>query len=90
MQVHCDEDVASRIDPESCAGPREGVGEALTGEGLTVPLRARVPFWALRRAIGSSRAEESHPHHRVARSGCPLPAPTERSVPISGTTLVSR
>jgi hypothetical protein len=28
--------------------------------------------------------------HRVARSGCPLPAPTERSVPISGTTLVRR
>jgi hypothetical protein len=26
--------------------------------------------------------------HRVARSGRPLPAPTERSVPISGTTLV--
>jgi CHAT domain-containing protein len=28
--------------------------------------------------------------NRVARSGYPLPAPTERSVPISGTTLVSR
>ena len=55
MQVHCDEDVASRIDPESCAGPREGVGEALTGEGLTVALMSRVPFWALRRAIGAPR-----------------------------------
>ncbi len=38
MQVHCDEDVASRIDPESCAGPREGVGEALTGECTGQPL----------------------------------------------------
>ena len=38
MQVHCDEDVASRIDPESCAGAREGVGEALTGERTGQPL----------------------------------------------------
>ena len=38
MQVHRDEDVASRIGPESCAGPREGVGEALTGERAGQPL----------------------------------------------------
>ena len=38
MQVHCDEEVASRIDPESCADIREGVGEALTGERAGQPL----------------------------------------------------
>ena len=38
MQVHRDEDVASRIGPESCAGPREEVGEALTGERAGQPL----------------------------------------------------
>ena len=38
MQVHRDEDVASRIGPESRAGPREGVGEALTGERAGQPL----------------------------------------------------
>ncbi|MEY2408056.1 MAG: hypothetical protein QOF48_726, partial [Verrucomicrobiota bacterium] len=27
MQVHHDEGVANRIDPESCAGAREGIGE---------------------------------------------------------------
>ena len=32
MQVHHDEGVANHIDPESCVGLREGVGEALTGE----------------------------------------------------------
>jgi hypothetical protein len=31
VQVHCTEGVASHSDPESCAGDREGTGEALTG-----------------------------------------------------------
>ena len=38
MQVHHDEGVANRIDPESCAGVREGIGEALTGERIGQPL----------------------------------------------------
>jgi hypothetical protein len=32
VQVHHDEGIANRIDPESCAAAREGNGEALTGE----------------------------------------------------------
>lgn len=38
MQVHHDEGVANRIDPESCADAREGLGEALTGERIGQPL----------------------------------------------------
>ena len=38
MQVHHDEGVANRIDPESCADAREGTGEALTGERIGQPL----------------------------------------------------
>ena len=38
MQVHRDEGVANRIDPESCADAREGIGEALTGERIGQPL----------------------------------------------------
>ena len=38
MQVHCDEGVAIRIDPEPCAGIREGVGEASAGERVGQPL----------------------------------------------------
>ena len=38
MQVHHDEEVANRIDPESCAGAREGIGEALTGDRTGQPL----------------------------------------------------
>ena len=38
MQVHHDEGVANRIDPELCANTREGIGEALTGERVGQPL----------------------------------------------------
>ena len=38
VQVHHDGGVANRIDPESCAGAREGIGEALTGECTGQPL----------------------------------------------------
>ena len=38
MQVHHDEGVANRIDPQSCADAREGIGEALTGERIGQPL----------------------------------------------------
>ena len=38
MQVHHDEGAANRIDPESCAVAREGIGEALTGECTGQPL----------------------------------------------------
>src|SRR5271157_3519204 len=38
VQVHRDEDVANRIDPESCAAARKGVSEALTGECTGQPL----------------------------------------------------
>jgi hypothetical protein len=46
VQVHHDEGVANRIDPESCAVAREGFGEALTGGCIGQPLsRERVLFW---------------------------------------------
>jgi hypothetical protein len=32
VKVHCNEGVAIHIGPESCAGGREAVREALTGE----------------------------------------------------------
>jgi hypothetical protein len=38
VQVHHDEGVANRIDPESCAAAREGISEALTGERIGQPL----------------------------------------------------
>ena len=38
MQVHYDEGIANRIDPESCAVARKGLGEALTGEHIGQPL----------------------------------------------------
>ena len=38
MQVHYDEGVANRIEPEPCAGIREGVGEASAGGRAGQPL----------------------------------------------------
>ena len=38
VQVHHDEGVANRVDPESCANIGEGIGEALTGERIGQPL----------------------------------------------------
>ena len=38
VQVHYDEGVANHIDPESCAGGREAVREALTGARAGQPL----------------------------------------------------
>ena len=37
MQVHYDEGIASHIGPESCAGGREAVREALTGDHTGQP-----------------------------------------------------
>jgi hypothetical protein len=38
VQVHHDEGIAIRIDPESCVGDPRGRGEALTGEHTGQPL----------------------------------------------------
>ena len=38
MQVHHDEGVANRIDPQVMRDTREGIGEALTGERIGQPL----------------------------------------------------
>ena len=48
MQVRCTEGLANHSDPESCAGIREGVSEALIGERAGQPLscerlKSRVP-----------------------------------------------
>ena len=43
MKVHHDEGVANHIDPESCAGTREGLGEALTGERIGQPSSRGAP-----------------------------------------------
>ena len=52
MQVHRNEGVAIQIGPESCAGGREAVREALTGERVGQPLNRendafRVPTFFL-------------------------------------------
>ena len=65
MQVRCTEGLANHSDPESCAGIREDVSEALTGERAGQPLScerllSRVPTrfetWKATRTGALSRA----------------------------------
>src|SRR6516225_9770874 len=46
--------------------------------------------WVNRQQQAPSRPGEFHPEHRVARGSHPPPAPTDRSVRFSRTTLVRR
>ena len=55
MRVHHGEGVATHIDPESCAGIREGTGEALTGVRIgqaTEPRKKNSPGCRRRSNIG--------------------------------------
>jgi hypothetical protein len=72
VQVHCDEGVAIRIGPESCAGVREGAGEALTGG------RTGQPSSRERRL---SRVPTSFGSRKATRTGalCERPAGPARS-----------
>ena len=58
MEVHCSEGLANHIGPESCAGAREGVCEALTGERIGQPLSLVKPLVpsadVLRKAEGNT------------------------------------
>lgn len=46
MQVHYDEGIANRIDPESCVSTREGAGEALTGVCIGQPSSRESDFFS--------------------------------------------
>jgi hypothetical protein len=54
VQVHHEEGVASRIDPELCADIREGTGEALIGERIGQPLSRESTLILLSRALAAS------------------------------------
>ena len=59
VRVHHGEGVATHIDPESCAGIREGTGEALTGVRIgqaTEPRKKNSPGCRRRSNIGRQKA----------------------------------
>ena len=55
MQVHCDEGVANRIDPESCVDDPRGRGEALTGARTGQPSSRERSNPGCRRRSGHGR-----------------------------------
>ena len=64
MQVHHDEEVANRIDPESCAAAREGISEALTGDRTGQELSRES---TLDRGAGERRRRKGHRQNVVTR-----------------------
>jgi hypothetical protein len=71
MEVPYVEGLATRDGPESCAGAREGAGEALTGEPVGRVLSRENPIysgvltaWTCRKAtlLGSRSREPGRPH----------------------------
>jgi RNA-directed DNA polymerase len=67
VQVLCSEGLANHTGPESCAGVREGVGEALTGECIGQPWSREMVFFPGADAVGKS---EGNTDGRVNRE-CP-------------------
>ena len=67
MQVHHDEGVANRIDPESCGRTREGAAEALTGAHVGQPLSdERLLF----RSADAIQSAEGNTHTATSRVVC--------------------
>jgi hypothetical protein len=68
VQVHYDEGVATHIGPESCAGGREAVREALTGVRIGQPLSRERLYPGCRLSSGGGR------QHGVTRHASVRPA----------------
>jgi hypothetical protein len=69
VQVRCGEGLAIHTDPESCAGIREGAGEALTGartggvsSGVSGIVRGADAVVACRRQQGEARHRKDLNH----------------------------
>ena len=71
VRVHYGEGVAIHIDPESCAGAREGIGEALTGEriGQDIEPRKQDSTECRRRQNNGRQHGRAHQRERLARLG---------------------
>lgn len=65
MRVHCDEDVASHVDPKPCAVLREESGEASVGARAGQPLSRVIKFVSGADAVGNA---EGNIHRRAIAS----------------------
>lgn len=75
VKVQYGEGIASHSGPESCAGDREGAGEALTGEGVSRVLSREI-LTMLRGATAVRASERPHWAYRY-REVRPDPARSE-------------
>ena len=68
MRVPYGEGLATHTGPESCAGPREGVGEALTGERVGRPLSRESTIVSGADVVDRAEGNTSR---RASASACP-------------------
>src|SRR5450756_745744 len=72
VQVHHDEGVANRIDPESCAAAREGISEALTGERIGQPLsrsrRCQPGQWERPSSLNGMQSSKNQSSHLLTKT----------------------
>jgi len=71
VEVHYDEGIASHIGPESCAGVREGAGEALTGEHTGQPLSRESAISgadSVKNVEGKTTGRVNERHERLPRA----------------------
>jgi len=86
VQVHHDEGVANRIDPESCADAREGIGEAFTGERIGQPLsrESTLILGADVVPVTDGNTDGRDNARAPARRGLTTPAPRAAAIAASG------
>jgi len=75
MRVLYGEGLASHTGPESCAGAREGVGEALTGEGVGRVLSREITSPGCRRCTTKRKATSTVSIVREAGGPCAVGDP---------------
>ena len=80
MQVSSSEGVANYTVPESCADPREGVGEALTGVRLG---------WVLSRENNTPGTPTLCIERKATRTGAPARAPGRPGAVVDPSMCVS-
>ena len=91
MRVPCNQGLANRVGPESCVDVREGVGEALTGEGAgrVLSLENTILRGADAVRVGGrqqrmSRHRKGHPHSAWSKAPC-----THRNISRARRSLLS-
>ena len=98
MKVRNNEELATRVDPESCVVAREGRGEALTGEGagrvssrvIHALVRKHEVFRSADAVGGSGRPHRAHRHGKMRTDSARSKTPSTHRITLHGNREISR